>query len=90
MKFSAPKLRSVKLRKMNISDTIFFKSSIEAPKLQKPPKTFVPSTKKTITERTAQKWFARYFEQGNFDMSGTQRSSSHVVHLVGYGGHCLL
>jgi hypothetical protein len=33
---------------MNISDTFFFKSSTEAPKLQRPPKTFVPSTEKTL------------------------------------------
>jgi hypothetical protein len=33
---------------MDISDTFFFTSSIEAPKLQRPPETFVPSTKKTL------------------------------------------
>jgi hypothetical protein len=27
-----------------------------------------------IAERTAQKWSARYFEQGNFDMSDIRRS----------------
>jgi hypothetical protein len=52
---------------VNISD-IFFTSSVEAPKLQRPPETFVPYTEKTITERTAQKWFVR-FKQGNFDMT---------------------
>jgi hypothetical protein len=36
------------VKKMNISDTFFFTSSIEAPKLQRPPKTFVPSTEKTL------------------------------------------
>jgi hypothetical protein len=46
MKFSGPKLWSVKLRKMNISDTFFFTSSIEAPKLQRPLETFVPSMEK--------------------------------------------
>jgi hypothetical protein len=43
---------------MHISDTTSFASSIEAPKLQRPPETFVPSTEKIIVERTAQKWFA--------------------------------
>jgi hypothetical protein len=52
---------------MSIFDTFFFTSSIEAPKLQRPPETFVPSTEKTITERTAKKWFARFI-QGKFDM----------------------
>jgi transposase len=33
---------------MNISDTFFFMSSIEAPKLQRPPGTFVPSMEKTL------------------------------------------
>jgi hypothetical protein len=33
---------------MNISDTFFFTSSIEAPKRQGPPETFVPSTEKTL------------------------------------------
>jgi hypothetical protein len=32
---------------MNISDTFFFTSSIETPKLQRPPDTSVPSTEKT-------------------------------------------
>jgi hypothetical protein len=35
------------LRKMNISDTFFFTSSIEAPKLQRPPEIFMPSTART-------------------------------------------
>jgi hypothetical protein len=48
MKFSGPKLWSVKLRKINISDTFFFTSSIEAPKLQRQPETFVPSTQMTL------------------------------------------
>jgi hypothetical protein len=30
------------LRKINISDTFFFTSSSEAPKVQRPPETFVP------------------------------------------------
>jgi hypothetical protein len=34
--FSAPKLWRVKLKKINISDTFLFASSIEAPKLQRP------------------------------------------------------
>jgi hypothetical protein len=67
---------------MNISDTFFFTSSIKAPKLQRQPEIFVLSTEKTIAERTAQKWFAR-FKQGNFDMSAIPRSGRH---LVGYGG----
>jgi hypothetical protein len=33
---------------MNISDTFFFTSSIEAPKLQRPPETFVTSTEKIL------------------------------------------
>jgi hypothetical protein len=33
---------------MNISDTFFFRSAIEAPKLQRPPGTFVPSMEKTL------------------------------------------
>jgi hypothetical protein len=55
---------------MNISDTFFFTSSAEAPKLQGLPGTFVPSTEKTLM---AQKLFAR-FKQGNFDMSDTPGS----------------
>jgi hypothetical protein len=46
MKFEGPKLWCVKLRKMNIFDTFFFTSSVEAPKLQRPPETFVPSMEK--------------------------------------------
>jgi hypothetical protein len=33
---------------MNISDTFSFTSLIEAPKLQRPPETFVPFTEKTL------------------------------------------
>jgi hypothetical protein len=33
---------------MNISDTFFSTSSIETPKLQRPPETSVPSTEKTL------------------------------------------
>jgi hypothetical protein len=33
---------------MNISNTFFFTSSTEAPKLQRSPETFVPSTEKTL------------------------------------------
>jgi hypothetical protein len=33
---------------MNISDTFFFTSSVEASKQQRPPETFVPSTEKTL------------------------------------------
>jgi hypothetical protein len=33
---------------MNISDAFFFMSLIEAPELQRPPETFVPSTEKTL------------------------------------------
>jgi hypothetical protein len=47
-KFSGPKLWSVKLREMNVSDTVFFTSSIEAPKLQRPSKTFVTSKEKNL------------------------------------------
>jgi hypothetical protein len=36
------------LRKINISDTFFLTSSIDAPKLQRPPEIFVPSTEKTL------------------------------------------
>jgi hypothetical protein len=36
------------LRKINISDAFFFISSIEAPKLQRLPETFMPSTEKTL------------------------------------------
>jgi hypothetical protein len=68
------------LRKINISNTFFFTSSIEAPKLQGPPETFVVYGEDSIAERTAQKWFAR-FKQGNFDMSDTPRLGQH---LVGY------
>jgi hypothetical protein len=56
---------------MNISDS-FFTSSVDAIKLQRLPKTFVPSTEKTIGERTAEKWFA-HFERSNFDMSDALR-----------------
>jgi hypothetical protein len=36
------------LRKINISDTFYFTSSIEAPKLQRSPKTFVLSKEKGL------------------------------------------
>jgi hypothetical protein len=36
------------VEKIDISDTFFFTSSVEAPKLQRPPETFVPSTEKTL------------------------------------------
>jgi hypothetical protein len=36
------------VEKMNISDTSFFTSSAEAPKLQRPPGTFVPFTENTL------------------------------------------
>jgi hypothetical protein len=54
---------------MNISDTFFFMSSIEAPKLQRLPETFVPSTKKTLLLKEQAKY--GLFKQGNFDMSDT-------------------
>jgi hypothetical protein len=38
----------VKLRKIDIFDTFFFTSSIEAPKLQGPPETFMQSMEKTL------------------------------------------
>jgi hypothetical protein len=44
----------------------------------------------SIAERTAQKWFACYFEQGNFDMSNTPRSGRPCLRLVEYGGDYLL
>jgi hypothetical protein len=50
---------------MNTSDT-FFTSSIEAPKLQRPPETIVPSTGKTIAERTAQINMKEMFLLANF------------------------
>jgi hypothetical protein len=44
---------------MNISDTFFITISIEAQKLQRPPETFVPSTKKTLLlKEQLKKWFA--------------------------------
>jgi hypothetical protein len=77
------------MRKTNISDTFFFTSSIEAPKLQRPPETFVPSTKKTPLLKEQLKNGLR-FKQGNFGMSYTPRSGGHVMHLVGYEGDCPL
>jgi hypothetical protein len=44
--FSGPKLWSLKLRKMNISDNFFFTSSIEAQQLLH--ETFMSSTEKTL------------------------------------------
>jgi hypothetical protein len=41
-------LCNVKLRKMNISDTFFFTSLIEAPKPQKSPEIFVRFTENTL------------------------------------------
>jgi hypothetical protein len=67
---------------MNISDT-FFTSSVEAPKLQRPHETFLPSTEKTLLlKEQPKKWFAR-FKQDHFDMSDIPRSGRD---LVGYGG----
>jgi hypothetical protein len=82
MKFSGPKLWSVKLGITNISDAFFFMSSIKAPKLQRPPETSVPSTEKTLLLKEQSK-NGLHFKQGNFYMSDTPRSGRH---LVGYGG----
>jgi hypothetical protein len=54
-------------------ETFFFMSSIEAPKLHKPPETFVPSAEKTVLLKEQPKNGLR-FKQGNFDISDTQRS----------------
>jgi hypothetical protein len=63
----------VTLRKINIPDTFFLTSSVEAPKLQRPPELFVASTEKTVAEITARKLFTR-FKEDNFCMSGTPPS----------------
>jgi hypothetical protein len=89
--FSGPKLWSVKLRKINISDTFFFTSSIEAPKLQRPSETFLPSTGKTLLLKEQPKNCLRASSKANLTLVTLRAQGSHVVHLVKYGGdHPLL
>jgi hypothetical protein len=75
---------------MNISDTFFFTSSINAPKLQRPPETFVPSTEKTLLLKEQAKNSLRASSKAILTSATLRARGGHVVHLVGYGGDYLL
>jgi hypothetical protein len=70
------------VEKMNISDAFFFTSLFEAPKLQRPPETFVPFTEQTLLLKEQPK-------------NGLRTSSKAILtwvtfrarggHIVGYG-----
>jgi hypothetical protein len=87
MTFSGPKLWSVKLREMNISDTFFFTSEIEALKLHRPPETFLPSTKKTLLLKEQPANDLRASSKAILTSVALRSRGGHVVHLVGYGKH---
>jgi hypothetical protein len=75
---------------MNISDTFFFTSLIEASKLQRPSKTFVPSTEKTTLLKEQPKNGLRLSNKAIFTRVTFLAWGGHVVHLVGYGEDCPL
>jgi hypothetical protein len=77
----------VRLRKINISDTFSFTSSIEAPKLQRPPQTFLPSTEKIQLLKEGPKNCLRSSSKAILTRVTLRARGGHVVHLVGYGGH---
>jgi hypothetical protein len=70
---------------MNISDPFFFTSSIEAPKLQRPPETFVPSTK-TLLLKEQPKNGLRASNKVILTWVTLRARGGHAVHLVRYGG----
>jgi hypothetical protein len=71
---------------MNISDTFFFTSSIEAPALQRPPETFVPCTEKTLLLKEQPKNGLRASSKVILTSVLFRARVGHVVHLVRYGG----
>jgi hypothetical protein len=83
-------VRNFQLRKMNISDTFFFMSSIEAPKLQRPPETFMPSTEKPLLRKEQPKNSLRASSKAILTRVTLRARGGYVVHLVGYGGNCPL
>jgi hypothetical protein len=83
-KFSGPKLWSVKLRKMNISGTVSFMSLVEAPKLQRLPETFLPSTEKTLLLKEQPKNDLRASSKAILTWVTLRARGCHVAHLVGY------
>jgi hypothetical protein len=85
-KFSGPNPWSVKLRKMNISDTFFFTSSVEAQKLHRPPKIFVPFTEKTLLLKEQRKSGLRATSKAMLTSVALRVRGGHVVDLVVYGG----
>jgi hypothetical protein len=68
---------------MNISDTFFFTSSIEALKLQRPPETFVPSAEKTLLLKEQPKNGFRASSKAILTSVTLRARGGHVVHLVG-------
>jgi hypothetical protein len=71
---------------MNISDTFYFTSSIEAPKLQRPSETFVLSTEKTLLLKEQPENGLRASSKAILTPVTLRARGGHVVHLVGYGG----
>jgi hypothetical protein len=69
---------------MNISDT-FFTSSIEAAKLQRPPGTFVPSTKKSLLLKEQPNKGLRASRKAILTRVTLRARGGHVVHLVECG-----
>jgi hypothetical protein len=70
---------------MNISDTFFFMSSVEAPKLQRLPETFPPSMEKTLLLKEQPKNGLHASSKAILTMK-LHAWGGHVVHLMGYGG----
>jgi hypothetical protein len=73
------------VEKMNISDAFLFTSSVEAPELQRPPETFVPSTEKTLLLKKRPKNGLRASSKVILTLVTLGSSQDNVVHLVGYG-----
>jgi hypothetical protein len=73
MKFSGPKLWSAQLRKMNISYTFFLYEFNRGSKAAEATQNiFAAYGEDSITEKTAQKWFAR-FKHGKPDLHSRKK-----------------
>jgi hypothetical protein len=71
--FLAQKVCSVKLRKINIYETVFT-SSLWLQSCIGRPKHLCRLRRRLYCWKKAQKWFSCYLEQSNFDMNDTPRS----------------
>jgi hypothetical protein len=71
---------------MNIFYTFFFTSTIESPKLQRPPKTFVSSTENTQLLKEQPKNGLRALSKVILTRVTLRSRGRHGVHLVGYRG----